>query len=72
MKSTLPTFYFNSHAREGRDLLLSIVYIRLQHFNSHAREGRDLEVSNLLVDMLNFNSHAREGCDSGPIVFFFF
>ena len=41
-------FYFNSHAREGRDLLFKGKWYLLFYFNSHAREGRDMLVFELV------------------------
>ena len=55
---------FNSHARVGRDILVSKAVKHLSYFNSHARVGRDIRaVGNTLIISLNFNSHARVGRD---------
>ena len=44
LKSYPVAVNFNSHAREGRDIVCEICYSPIIYFNSHAREGRDVRV----------------------------
>ena len=56
-------FYFNSHARVGRDSPTMAIPSDSANFNSHARVGRDLRRLYCLPADANFNSHARVGRD---------
>ena len=57
-------WYFNSHARVGRDENIHYVYMAVaNNFNSHARVGRDINKALKNANFQNFNSHARVGRD---------
>ena len=49
--------HFNSHARVGRDLLLSFLKSTFVDFNSHARVGRDSDIYIEIIKRQQISTH---------------
>ena len=46
--------HFNSHAREGRDVVAKNIQGYVDNFNSHAREGRDDGYDKFYIPFIEF------------------